>query len=117
MTRTQPKSRGMVISMASEQEPTSAEEPRSAVERAAELSEDVVQALDDDARAAIRAVEQFLVSVEEALPQGEGMRSAEKKITESGLKMAQQLVHAQAEFLRKVVESAGKSLSTSVGEK
>ena len=97
--------------MASEHEPTSA------VGRAAELSDDVIRALDDDARAAIKAVEQFLVSVEEALPQGEGMRSAEKKITESGLKMAQQLVHAQAEFLSKVVDSAGKSLSRSGGEK
>ena len=87
------------------------------MERAAELSEDVVQALDDDARAAVKAVEQFLVSVEEALPQGEGMRTAEKKITESGLKMAHQLVHAQAEFLRKVIDSTAKSLSTSEGER
>ena len=102
-----------MIPMESEQEPTSAEERRSAVERAAELSEDVVQALDDDARAAIKAVEQFLVTVEEALPQGDGMRRAEKQITEAGLKMAHQLVHAQAEFLRKVIDSASESLSTS----
>ena len=92
-------------------------EARSAVERVAELSDDVVQALDDDARAAIKAVEQFLVTVEEALPQGEGMRTAEKKITESALKMAQQLIHAQSEFLQRVVDSAGKSLSRSEEEK
>jgi hypothetical protein len=65
---------------------------------------------------ATKAVEQFLVSVEEALPQGEGMRSAEKKITEAGLKMAHQLVHAQAEFLRKVIDSASASLSRSKHE-
>ena len=81
------------------------------------LSEDVVQALDEDARAAIKAVEQFLVTVEEAMPQGAGARTAEKKITESALKMAQQLIHAQSEFLRKVVDSAGKSLSRSEEEK
>ncbi len=91
-------------------------ETRSAVERASQLSDDVIQALDDDARAAIKAVEQFLVSVEEALPQGQGMRSAEKKITESGLKMAQQLVHAQSQFLQKVIDSAGESLSRSEAE-
>ena len=95
----------------------SEEHTRSAVERMTDLSDDVIQALDDDARTAIKAVEQFLVTVEEALPQGEGMRTAEKKITESALKMAQQLIHAQSEFLQKVVDSAGKSLSRSEEEK
>jgi hypothetical protein len=98
----------MVNLMASEEH-----EARSRVERVAKLSDDVVQELDDDARAAIKAVQQFLVTVEEALPQGEGMRTAEKEITESALKMAQQLIHAQSEFLQKVVDSAGKSLSSS----
>ena len=94
----------------------SEEHARSAVERMAELSDDVIQALDDDARTAIKAVEQFLVKVEEALPQGERMRTAEKQITESALKMAQQLIHAQSEFLQKVIDSAGKSLSRSEEE-
>jgi|SRR5450755_1220851 hypothetical protein len=92
-------------------------EARSAVERATKLSEDVVQALDDDAQAAIKAVEQFLVSVQEALPQFEGARTVEKKITESALKMAQQLIHTQSEFLQKVVDNAGKTLSRSDDEK
>jgi hypothetical protein len=92
-------------------------EPKSAADRAAELSDDVVQALDDDARVAIGAVEQFLVTVEEALPQFEGMRTAEKTITESGLKMAKQLIHAQSEFLRTVVDSASTSLRRSGDEK
>jgi hypothetical protein len=82
-------------------------EARSAVERATELSEDMVQALEDGGRAA----------VEEALPQVEGARRVEKKITESALKMAEQLIHTQSEFLQKVVDSAGKSLSRSEEEK
>jgi hypothetical protein len=86
-------------------------ETRGAVERATELSDDVIQALEDDFRGASEAVEQFLVTVQEALPQVEGARTAEKKITESALKMAQQLVHMQSEFLQKVIDSAGKSLS------
>ena len=44
-------------------------EPRGAVERATELSDEMVQALEDSARAAVEAVERFLVSLEEALPQ------------------------------------------------
>jgi hypothetical protein len=92
-------------------------EARSAVERATELSEDMVQALEDGGRAAVEAVKLFLVTVEEALPQVEGARRAEKKITESALKMAEQLIHTQSEFLQKVVDSAGKSLSRSEEEK
>ena len=92
-------------------------EARGAVERATELSEDMVQALEDGGRAAVEAVKLFLVTVEEALPQVEGARRVEKKITESALKMAEQLIHTQSEFLQKVVDSAGKSLSRSEEEK
>lgn len=87
------------------------------MERATELSEDMVQALEDGGRAAVEAVKLFLVTVEEALPQVEGARRVEKKITESALKMAEQLIHTQSEFLQKVVDSAGKSLSRSEEEK
>jgi len=89
--------------MASEHEPTSA------VERATELSEDVIEALEDSGRAAIEAVKGFLTTVQEALPQVEGARKVEKQITDSALEMAEQLVHTQSEFLRKVVSSTGKS--------
>ncbi len=101
----------MVNLMASEHE------RMGAVERATELSEDMIQALEDGGRAAIQAVSRFLVTVEETLPQVEGARTAEKKITESALEMAQQLVHTQSEFLHKVVDSAGKSRSGSEGKK
>jgi len=92
--------------MASEHEPTSA------AERATELSEDVIQALEESGRAAIKAVRGFLTNVEEALPQVEGARKVEKQITDSALEMAEQLVQTQSEFLRKVVNSAGKSRSS-----
>jgi exonuclease VII large subunit len=97
--------------MASEHEPTSA------AERATELSEDVIQALEDSGRAAIKAVRGFLTSVEEALPQVEGARKVEKQITDSALEMAEQLVQTQSEFLRKVVNSAGKSRGSAEDDK
>jgi len=97
--------------MASEHEPTSA------AERATELSEDVIQALEDSGRAAIKAVKGFLTSVEEALPQVEGARKVEKQITDSALEMAEQLLQTQSEFLRKVVNSAGKSRSSTQDRK
>jgi hypothetical protein len=92
--------------------PRTADETR-AVERTTELSEDVFKELEDGAQSAIEAVRKFLGTVDEALPtHGEGPSRAEE-ITDSALVMAQQLVHTQAEFLHKVMESAGRSLSRS----
>ncbi|HME03618.1 MAG TPA: hypothetical protein VKG38_11400 [Solirubrobacteraceae bacterium] len=82
-----------------------------AVELTAELSEDVLQELEDGARSALDAVRSFLATVDEALPPQGGDPSRREQITDSALEMAQRLVHTQAEFLRKVVDSAGKSLS------
>ncbi len=82
----------------------------SAVERTTELSEDVFRELEDGAQSAIEAVRKFLETVDEALPlHGEG-RSRGEEITDSAMEMAQRLVHTQADFLRKVVDSAGRSL-------
>ena len=82
----------------------------SAVDRTAELSEDVFQELEDGAQSAIEAVRKFLQTVDEALPpHGEGPTRREE-VTDSALEMAQRLVHTQADFLRKVVDSAGRSL-------
>jgi len=82
----------------------------SAVDRTTELSEDVFGELEDGAQSAIEAVRKFLATVDEALPpHGEGP-SRREEITDSALEMAQRLVHTQADFLRKVVDSAGRSL-------
>jgi hypothetical protein len=40
-----------------------------------------------------------------------------KKITESGLQMADRLIHTQYEFLRKVIDSTAKSLRSRDGAK
>ena len=80
------------------------------VERATELSDEVLESLEAGQRAAIEAAGRFLVT-EEALPQEvQGTSEVAKKITESGLEMADRLVHTQHEFLRNVVQSAGKGL-------
>jgi hypothetical protein len=84
-----------------------------AVDRTTELSEDVLKSLDDGAQSALDAVRRFVATVDKALPpRGEGP-SRREEVTDSALDMAQRLVHTQAEFLRKVVDSAGKTLSRS----
>jgi hypothetical protein len=86
---------------------------RTTVSSTTELSEDVLKSLEDGQRAAIEAVHKFVDTVDRALPpRGEGP-SRRQEIVDSALEMADRLVHAQYDFLRKVVNSAGKSLSES----
>jgi hypothetical protein len=86
------------------------------VERTTELSDEVLKSVEEGQRAAIEAAGRFLVTVEEALPQEvQGTSEVAKTITESGLEMADRLVHTQYDFLRKVIHSAGKSLSSRNG--
>src|SRR5271167_3175914 len=82
-----------------------------AVERSTELSEEVLKSLDDGARSAIDAVRKFADSVDRALPRNGKGPSKREEITDSALEMAQRLLHTQADFLQKVVDSAGKSLT------
>jgi hypothetical protein len=84
---------------------------RKAVERSTELSEEVIKSLDDGARSAIDAVRKFADTVDRALPPNGTGPSRREEITDSALEMAQRLLHTQADFLRKVVDSAGKSLT------
>ena len=84
----------------------------SVVDRSAELS-GVLKSLEASERAALEAVGQFVITIEEALPQEVASTSdVAKKITESGFEMADRLVHTMNDFPRKVIDSAAKSLSS-----
>jgi hypothetical protein len=92
-----------------------------AVETTAGLSNEVLTAVEEAQRAAIDATGRFLVSVELALPQEvEGTSEVAKKLTESGLEMADRLVHTWYDFLRKVMRaraSTSRSVSGRNGAK
>lgn len=61
-------------------------------------------------RAAIEAFAQFVIAIEEAFPQETADTSnVARKITESGLQMADRLVHTQRGLLRNVIDSTVKS--------
>jgi hypothetical protein len=81
--------------------------PTSVVGRAAELSEEVLESVEAGQRAAIEAVRTFVGTVEHALPEDQSRRQG---IIDSALEMADRLVHTQYDFIRKVIDSAGKSL-------
>jgi hypothetical protein len=90
----------------------------SVVDRTTKLSEEVLKSLETSQRAAIEALGQFVIAIEEALPQEvAGTSDVAKKITESGLQMADRLVHTQHDFLRSAIGSTAKSLNSRNGAK
>jgi hypothetical protein len=79
--------------------------------RAQKLSEDVFEEIEAGQRAAIRAVKRFVDTVDRTLPLQTEDPSRRQTVVDAAMEMADQLVHVQYAFLRKVVRSAGKSLS------
>lgn len=80
------------------------------VHRAVELSDDVLKSVESGQRAAITAVRKFVDTVDEAIP-AVGDRSSEREtVIDAALRMADELVTTQYEFLRSVVHSADRTL-------
>jgi uncharacterized protein with PhoU and TrkA domain len=88
-------------------------EGTSVAERITELSEEVLKSAKSAQQTAIEAVRKFVDAVDQALPSHGEAPSKREEITDSALEMAERLVHTQSDFLRKVVDSAGKSLARS----
>lgn len=87
-----------------------------AVDRTTKLSGEILKALETSERAAVEALGQFVITIEEAFPQEvAGTADVAKKITESGLQMIDRLIHAQHEFLGTAVSSTAKSLTVHNG--
>ena len=75
-----------------------------------DLSEQVLRSLESGQKAAVEAVRDFVEAVDRVLPpRGEGPSRAEE-VVDSALKMSERLVHAQYDFLRNVIHSAGKAV-------
>ena len=83
----------------------------SAVERTAELSDEVLKSLEAGQRAAIEAVTKFVDTVDQTLPALGERPSRRQEIVDAAMEMADGLVHTQYDFIRKVVKSAGTTLS------
>jgi hypothetical protein len=92
-------------------------ESKAAVDRTAELSEEVLESLEAGQRAAIAAVRRFVDTVDRSLPDGGAAPSKRQEVIDSAMEMADRLVHTQYDFIRKVVDSAGKSLKRGDGAK
>ncbi|HLY51260.1 MAG TPA: hypothetical protein VKR21_18855 [Solirubrobacteraceae bacterium] len=91
--------------------------PSGPLDRTTKLSEDVLDSVEKGQRAAIESVRKFVDTVDQALPaHGEGP-SRRREIVDAAMEMADHLVHTQYDFIRKVIDSAGKSLTGADGAK
>ncbi len=85
--------------------------PAIARDRTTKLSEEVLDSVEKGQRAAIESVRKFVDTVDQALPaHGEGP-SRRQEIVDAAMEMADRLVHTQYDFIHKVIDSTGKSLS------
>jgi hypothetical protein len=116
MAATKAQPRKAAKATATGRPPASASRSKAAVARTTELSDEVLKSVEAGQRAAIEAVHKFVDTVDQTLPHGEEP-SRRQEILDSAVEMADRLVHTQYEFIRKVVDSAGKSLGKSGGEK
>jgi hypothetical protein len=97
--------------------PETEHEQVSAVDRATELSDEVLKSLESGQRAAIEAVRKFVDTVDDALPALGERPSRREEVIDAAMEMADRLVQTQYDFVRKVVQNAGKTLSRQDDEK
>ena len=80
------------------------------VERAAELSDEVLESVESGGRAAIGTVRKFVDAVDEALPAAGDHPTRRKTIVDAALDLADRLVTVQYGFIRSVVANADQAL-------
>lgn len=86
------------------------------VQQAADLSDEVLESVEDAQRAAIKAVRKFVDTVDEVIPALGDRPSRRETVIDAAMDMADKLVTTQYEFLRSVVRSADRTLSKSDDE-
>jgi len=82
----------------------------SQVKRTTELSDEILKSLESGQRAAIDAVRKFVDTVDEKLPALGERPSRRQDVVDAAMEMADRLVRTQYDFIRNVVQSAGKAL-------
>jgi hypothetical protein len=91
--------------------PAASNKTKTAVDRTAEFSEEVAKSVEEGQRAAIDAVRKFVDIVDEKLPALGERPSRRQEVVDAAMEMADRLVHTQYDFIRNVVQSAGKALN------
>jgi hypothetical protein len=74
----------------------------------------VLRSVEDGQHAALDAVRRFVETVDRALPLRSNGASRRQEVVDSALEMADRLVQAQYDLLRKAVRSASRTFEDSV---
>lgn len=91
--------------------------PSPVLDRTTKPSEEVLDSVEKGQRAAIESVREFVDTVDQALPaHGEGP-SSRQEMVDAAMEITDRLVHTPYDFIRKVIDTAGNSLSRSDGAK
>ncbi len=88
-----------------------ADQAKTPIERAAELSGEVLSSVEAGQRAALGAVRRFVDTLDESLPAIGDRPSRREKVIDAALDMADRLVTTEYEFLRSVMRSVDRSRS------
>lgn len=86
----------------------------STINKAADVSDQVIEAVKKGQEAALEAVRTFVDTVDKAVPFHTEPPTKRQEIIDSAFHMAERLVEAQHEFVQNVVRSAARTLG---GEK
>jgi hypothetical protein len=84
-----------------------AKAPEKSEPRWAELSEDVLETVENGRKQTIEAVRKFVDQISPVLPD----QSRRKTVVDAALDLAEELTTARIEFFRSVVRSAGQAVS------
>ncbi len=84
---------------------------KTVVERAAGLSDDVLESVEGGRKAAIEAVRKFITTLEQATPALVDP-ARRNTVIDAALDLAEELSAARIEFLRSVVRSAAETLKS-----
>jgi hypothetical protein len=95
---------------------TESSEKKAPAERAADLSEEMLESLEARQQASIDAVRKFASTLDEAIPNPVDP-SLRKTIIDAALDLADKLGTTQYEFLRSVVRNASEAVSKPGGAK
>jgi hypothetical protein len=89
---------------------TESTEKKTVAERAAGLSDEVLESVGARRQSAIEAVRKFVDTLDEAMPNLVDP-SLRKKVLDAALDLADQLATTNNEFLRSIARSAGETVS------
>lgn len=85
---------------------------RAQIDRSVEVTDQVLEQLENGGQQVIGAVRRFVTSVDDALPGSDDGPTRAHDVIDSALEMSDRIVEVGGDAIRGIVQSAGRSLGT-----